>query len=184
MDKKAQWAAPMKVRDDPRFPDEPAVPETDSREPGTDLREPDTDPREQQEWFQRIPEHAREEFRERFRSEEDGPEHVREVRRLTTKRYLIEGAVIAGFCALLVAVGLLGFLFVALGGAAMGAIARAAGLYRFGYAALAAVAYPFLFGLTLTAGGAFQLFHAVIFVSLFSMAGAMHELQRFDSSEI
>ena len=142
------------------------------------------DPREQAEWFCRLPEHAREEYRDRWREQEGGTQKVRETRRQTTKRYLAEGAAITAFCAILVGSGFVALILAALVGGAMGAIARALRLVRFGYAALAAVTYPLLFGLPLSAAGAFQLFHGVIFVTLFAMAGAMHELQRFDSSEI
>ena len=102
------------------------------------------DPREQEEWFHRLPEQAREEMRDRWRAHEHGTQKVRETRRLTTKRYVTEGAAIAAFCAVLVGAGIFGLILAALVGGVMGAIARAARLTRFGYGALAAVAYPFL----------------------------------------
>ena len=142
------------------------------------------DPREEAEWFCRLPEHAREEYRDRWRVQEVGTQKVQETRRQTTTRYVVEGTAITVFCAILIGPGFWTLILAPLVGGAMGAVARALRLLRFGYGALAAIVYPLFFVVPLTAAGAFQLFHGVIFVTLFAMAGAMHELQRFDSSEI
>ena len=84
------------------------------------------DLREQEEWFHRLPEHAREEMRDRWRAQQAGTQKVRETRRLTTKRYVAEGAAIAAFCAVLAGSGFFGLILAALVGGVMGAIARAA----------------------------------------------------------
>ena len=71
------------------------------------------DLREQEEWFHRLPEHAREEMRDRWRAQEAGTQKVRETRRLTTKRHVVEGAAIAAFCAVLAGSGIYGLIFAA-----------------------------------------------------------------------
>ena len=46
------------------------------------------DPREQQEWFQRLPQHAQDEFRDKWLEDAERMEEILERRRDTHRRYI------------------------------------------------------------------------------------------------
>ena len=144
------------------------------------------DTREAEEWFQRLPPHAQEEFRGNWRKEERGG-HTREARiQETTKRYLIEGALLFVIFEILFTNMTLISLALGIGmGVGMGHLCRCRRFGRYGFSVTGAVFYVALFGiLPFQWGGGLSPSGFVIFVVLAGAAGVMHEVQRFDGSEV
>jgi len=134
------------------------------------------DPREESEFFQGLPEEAKEEFRERWRKEEGRHEKSRELRNYTWKIHMAEMAgcfVFFHMFAIFANPWMLPAAIVA--GAATGA---AAALLKAGttlYPVLAAVGYA--------ASGGRNPFALLALVSLAAMIGYMHRLRRFEGTE-
>ncbi|MFI5402051.1 MAG: hypothetical protein ACHQ1G_03870 [Planctomycetota bacterium] len=141
--------------------------------------------REQAEWFARLPEHAKEELRDRWRAQEGvrGDQVLR--RKETSYRWVAEGAVLFFLAvAVLQMPSRLGLILAAVIGAAIG---RVAALVK---------PPPLLYGVVFAAVyavfGAFSGFRNFVFGVLsipivFGVAAALgttHRLQRFDSSEL
>ena len=136
------------------------------------------DPREQEDWFARLPDEAKDELRDRWRMEE-GKAPVQAQRRMTTlNRYVLEGLILFGTMELLFGTTLSCLLAAVVGGIAGYVAGRIrSGSMRQGI--VFAVAYmplllvvprPNLFGLLLVASAG-------------SLLGSMHNIQRFDGSE-
>lgn len=136
------------------------------------------DPREQQPWFQRLPRHAQEEMRAKWRAAEGATEAQAQRRRRTNLRYVLEGMALLAVTE---------FLFsppeIILTAAAFGAFAgglaawRRAGPYM--YSAIAFWVYLLFF--LLTPGG--NIFGYIFFVGTCTAAGAIHMLRQSDGSE-
>ena len=138
------------------------------------------DPREQEASFQRLPPHAQEEFRERWRDDEDASEERKQRRHDTTVRYLVEGVLL--FCGTLFFFRSISFftgLEAMVAGAAMGFVWRYFRMGQWGFTMVAGVFYFFYFGVL-----GFNPFEFITFISLAAGLGAMHEFQRFDGSEL
>jgi hypothetical protein len=144
------------------------------------------DARETAPLFARLPEHAKEDLRDRWRAAE-GSRAEQVVRRgETSHRWVVEGAAL--FC---VSVGLfqtpsrLELLFAALAGAGIGWAAARAKPPPLLYGVLFATAYTFFGAVT---GGFGGLLYAVFSLGIvFGVAMALaatHRLQRFDSTEL
>jgi hypothetical protein len=141
--------------------------------------------RERAEWFARLPEHAKEELRDRWLAQEGvrGDQVLR--RKETAYRWVVEGAVLFFLAvALLQTPSRLGLILAAVIGAAIG---RVAALVK---------PPPLLYGVAFSAVyamfGAFSGFRGLVFgilsvpivLGLAAALGTTHRLQRFDSSEL
>jgi len=141
-------------------------------------REPDA--REETEWFRRLPEHAKEEFRERWRAEEGRTDRQLERRRHTEIRYLVEGVMLFAFLEFVfigLSAGRLLLLFVP--GLALGWICFRIRADRWRYAAVALPFHLAVYGIF----GLFAAWHLVVFLCVAAALGFGHELQRADGSE-
>lgn len=134
------------------------------------------DPREESEFFQGLPEEAKEEFRDRWRREEGRHEEVRELLRYTWKVYIAE---MAGCFVFFHVFGILHspviFLVAVVAGGLTGAVAAAAHA--------GPLLYPVIAGVGYVLSGGFNPFAAVGLVSLASMLGFVHRLRRFEGME-
>ena len=138
------------------------------------------DPREEADWFQRLPEHAKEEFRERWRVVAGRTEQQIDRRRSTEVRYLVEGVMLFA---------LLEFLFIGLSatrllllmvpGLALGWICHKIRADRWRYVAVALPLYFAVYGIF----GLFAIVHFIVFVCVAAGLGLSHELQRADGTE-
>jgi hypothetical protein len=140
---------------------------------------PDT--REKEGWFRRLPPDAQQDFRRRWREEERRDEHLRERRRATEVRYLVEGVMLFALLEFFffgLSAGRLLLLFVP--GLAFGWICARLRAGRMKYMIAGAVAYFAVYGLF----GLFAIWHFIVFVGLAGALGAVHELQRCDGSEL
>jgi hypothetical protein len=142
------------------------------------VREPDA--REEADWFQRLPEHAKEEYRARW-NDSDGLDSQRvERRKASQARYVIEAF------ALFV---LLEFAFfgihvtrlftLAVPGLALGWIAHRVRANIWKYVAVAIPIYLVVYG-TL---GVLMIGHFIVFVCLAATLGFTHEMLRADGTE-
>jgi len=134
------------------------------------------DEREESEFFQRLPEQAQEEMRERWRREEGRHGDVIELRKQTWKIFMAEMAgcfVFFHFFGILSNPALI--LLAIAGGGLTGAVAAAV---RAG-----PLLYPAIAGIGYVATGGSNVFAAVGLVSFASMLGFVHRLQRFDGLE-
>lgn len=143
------------------------------------------DPRERVEWFTRLPDHAKEELRDRWRAQEGvhGEQVVR--RKDTSHRWAAEGA---GLFFLSVALLLMPTRLELLLGAVLGA--------AIGYTASRVKPSPLVYGLVVSAAylafGACTGFRNLVFgilsaplILCVAMALSMtHKIQRFDSTEL
>ena len=135
------------------------------------------DPREQAEAFQRLPEAAKEEIRDAWRRADGTHVEMRLLRRDSIRAYVIEMAVLFVFFELFT---LLRHPFVMLPAALIGALTGwAAGKLRAGQ-----TSYPFISGagyvlLTLIGAGG-NVFAFVALISLSSLLGFSHQMQRAD----
>jgi hypothetical protein len=142
------------------------------------VREPD--PREQAEWFRNLPDHAKEEFRERWRIQEGRAERQVERRRSTEVRYLVEGVMLFAvleFFFFGLSAGRL--LLLAVPGIALGWICYRirAGCWR--YVAVAAPFHLAVYG----ALGLIMVGHFIVFVCVAAALGFTHEMLRADGTE-
>lgn len=143
------------------------------------------DAREEAEWFQRLPDHAKEDLRERWRTQEGEGRHQKKRRKRTTRVYVVESTVIFLLLEILLhSPTWISALAAPLFGAATG---LAAGLLRSNgptYASLFSAGY-LLFGAT--AGGrhfAYYLLSVLIVLCIGSALGVSHRLQKFDGSDL
>jgi hypothetical protein len=142
------------------------------------VQEPDA--REQTPMFRSLPEHAKEEFRERWRAQ-DGRTERQVKRRIGTEvRYVIEGVMLFA---------LLEFLFFGLGvgrlalltvpGIAMGWICHKIRADRWRYVGVAFLFYVAVYG----AFGLFLVGHFIVFIGVAAGLGFTHEMLREDGTE-
>lgn len=141
--------------------------------------------RERAEWFARLPDHAKEEIRDRWRAQEGVRGHQVQRRKETSHRWVVEGAALFFLSvAILQMPSRLGLVLAAVIG---GAIGRVAALVKPG---------PLVYGIVFSAAcaifAAFSGFRNLVcgIISIpivFGLAAALgttHRLQRFDSSEL
>jgi hypothetical protein len=141
------------------------------------VREPDA--REDADWFERLPEHAKEEYRTRWNAADGRDSERLERRKASQVRYLIEGV------ALFVLLEFVFFgmhvtrlLMLVVPGLALGWIAHRIRANRWNYAAVAVPTYLVVYGL-----GALRLGHFIVFVCLAAALGFTHEMLRADGTE-
>ena len=134
------------------------------------------DPREHSEFFQGLPEHAKEEFRDRWRRDEGRHEEIRDLRRYTWKLHI--GEMVACFVFFHI-FGILHhpliFVVAVVAGGLTGAVAAA---LRAG-----PLLYPVIAGVGYVLSGGLNPFAAVGLVSLASLLGFVHRLRRFEGLE-
>lgn len=138
------------------------------------------DPRELEAWFQRLPEHARDEFRARWRVEETRLEDHRLRRRGTTTRYLVEGVALYVVPLLVLSDVSLGVLLPCVGiGLAVGFLAARVRAGTFAYPGFALAGYVAI----VLATGYLNILAFIFYVSFGALLGLGHSLQRYDGSE-
>lgn len=147
-------------------------------QPGPSLREPDA--REQAEWFRNLPEHAKEEFRVRWRAEE-GRDELRFARRRATEvRYIVEGFMLFAVLEFLFfGLGLGRLLLLTVPGTLLGWISFRIRANIWKYVAVAFPLYLAVYG----AFGLIMVGHFIVFICLAACLGYSHEMQRADGSE-
>jgi hypothetical protein len=143
------------------------------------------DPREQVEWFGRLPEHAKEELRERWRGQEGTRGDQKRRRKDTTLRWILEGGALLLLAeAVLQKPTLLGLALASAAGAAVG---WAGALLKPGalrYGVLVALVYA-VFGAV--AGSRHMAYYVISLPIIFGVAAALgttHRVQRFDGTEL
>lgn len=144
------------------------------------------DPREQEEWFQRLPEHAKREFREKWSEKEAFVPAHRAKRARTLKRHVLEGAIffpIVYWMYFPLYFG--GFIRALVVGAGLGFVAwrMRAGPHQWGLlGGLAYVLFHYWFvGSLLFGFGA--VFGLVVFTFGSAAIGVGHVLHRYDMTE-
>ena len=138
------------------------------------------DPREQEAWFQQLPPHAQEGCRERWRDDEDASKDRKQRRHDTTVRYLVEGVLLfSGTLFFFRSISFTTSLTAMMAGAAMGAVWRYFRMGQWGFTMVAGVFYFLYFGVF-----GLNPFEFMIFITLAAGMGAMHQIQRFDGSEL
>jgi len=138
------------------------------------------DAREQADWFERLPEHAKSEFRERWRAESGRSEKLRERRRSTDVRYLVEGVLLfAGLEFFFFGLGAGRLLLLVLPGGLLGWICSRIRANRWTYVLVAVAFYFGVYGLL----GLFAVGHFIVFVCVAAALGFTHEMLRADGSE-
>ena len=142
------------------------------------VRDPET--REEAEWFQRLPEHAKEEFRARWRVEGGRTERQIERRRGTEVRYLIEAIMLFAVLEFLFfGLGVGRLLLLAVPGLALGWICNKIRADRWRYVGVAVPIYFAVYG----AFGLFAVGHFIVFICVAAALGFTHEMLRADGSE-
>jgi len=142
------------------------------------VREPDA--REQAPWFRDLPEHAKEEFRERWRAEEGRAELRLARRRSTEVRYIVEGVMLFAVLEFLFfGLGVGRLLLLTVPGTLLGWVAHRIRADRWRYLALAIPLYVVVYG----AFSLFAVWHFVVFSGLAAALGFSHEMLRADGSE-
>jgi hypothetical protein len=143
------------------------------------------DPREEEEWLHRLPEHARDELREVWRTQEGQGRLQKFRRKETTKTYVVEAAVVFMVLELLLQSPTRYHLLAAgIFGAAAGALAALVRASAPSYALFFTTVY-LLFGFV--AGSrhwAYYVLASLIVMCLGAMLGRMHTLQKFDGSDL
>jgi len=138
------------------------------------------DPREEAEWFQRLPEHAKAEFRERWRAESGRNEQQHARRRRTEVRYLVEGVLLFAVLEfLMIGAGAGRLLFLVVPGGLLGWICSRIRANRWTYVGVGVAFYFAVYGLL----GLFALGHFIVFVCVATALGFTHEMLRADGSE-
>ena len=167
---------------------------TETEEPGEFVDEgnvtiiPDDrmeDPREQTEWFTRLPDHAKDEFRELWRIQDGEGKHQRMRRKHTTHHYVLEmGGIVAVFALVLESPTFLGFLLAFVFGAVAGylaALVRAANnLYAF-FLVTGWLLWGACFG---QLDIAFRLMSLLIVTGIGKALGMTRRMQKFDGSQL
>lgn len=136
------------------------------------------DPREQQKWFLRLPEHAKQDLRARWRAAEGRTASGKRRRSGTFYRYVFESAGVFAV-AQLVFFGAMAALQGAVYGALAGAAAAKLRAGTFLYGFIGAAAYGIYAGST--PWGHFLGF--IFYIGLCAMLGLVHVLQRADGTE-
>jgi len=138
------------------------------------------DAREEAEWFQRLPEHAKSEFRERWRAERGRSEKQLERHRRSEVRYMVEGVLLfAGLEFLFFGLSAGRLLVLAVPGVLLGWICSRIRANRWTYAGVGVVFYLVLYGLL----GLFAVGHFIVFLCVAAALGFTHEMLRADGSE-
>lgn len=146
--------------------------------PAPPVREPDA--REEAEWFQRLPPHAQEEMRERWRLQAGRTEQLAQRRRGAEVRYVIEGWMLFAFLEMLFfGLSVNRLLLLAVPGVALGWVAHRirADLWR--YMVVAVALYFAVYGLL----GLIALGHFIVFTCAAAAIGFTHEMLRADGTE-
>lgn len=140
----------------------------------------ESDAREEAPWFRNLPEHAKEEFRGRWRAEEERAERRIERRRSNEIRYVVEGILLFA---------LLEFLFFGLGagrlllltlpGAILGWVCHRIRADQWKYVGVAFPLYLAVYG----ALGVLAIGHFIVFLCVATALGFSHEMRRADGSE-
>lgn len=142
------------------------------------VQEPDS--REDAEWFRRLPDHAQEEYRQRWRAQAGRAERQIDRRKSTEIRYLVEGVILFAFLEFVfVGLSMTRLALLAIPGIALGWICHKIRADRWRYMAVAIVFHPFVYGLL----GLFALTHFIVFVCVAAAIGYSHELMRADGTE-
>jgi hypothetical protein len=142
------------------------------------VREPDA--REQASWFRNLPEHAKEEFRERWRAEEGRAELRLARRRSTEVRYIVEGVMLFAVLEFLFfGLGVGRLLLLAVPGTLLGWISYRIRANIWKYVAVAFPLYLAVYG----AFGLIMVGHLVVFVCVAAALGFSHEMLRADGTE-
>ena len=137
---------------------------------------------ENQEWFQRLPEHARDDMRAVWEKRKGQSAEQQERRRRTTKRYLIEGP-----CLFVAVVGLFftmnvsALLFAAVVGGGVGAVAARRRACTYQYGAFSAIGYVAYSGLFI---GGLSIFPFLFVTAFGALLGLGHQLNRYDFTEL
>jgi len=143
------------------------------------------DPREQTEWFARLPDHAKDEFREMWRIEEGQGKHQKLRRKHTTHQYVVEMAGVVAFFAILCdSPSLVGILFAPIVGGAAGFLAASLRASNWLYAVILTAGW-------LTWGAFFSELHFVfrmisllLVVSIGYAIGTTRRTQKFDGTQL
>lgn len=143
------------------------------------------DPREQEEWFTRLPEHAKEDFREAWRVQEGEGRHQKMRRKHTTHHYVIEMAAVNAVLAIVLdSPTFLGLLFAAGFGAVAGLAAAALrasnNVYAF-FLVFAWLSWGAFFG---QLHFAYRMISLLIVVGIGMAIGATRRMQKFDGSQL
>ena len=146
--------------------------------PQPPVREPDT--REQASWFHNLPDHAKEEFRERWRADDGRAERLIERRRGTELRYLVEGIMLFAVLEFLFfGLGVGRLLLLTVPGTLLGWIAHKIRADRWRYVAVAFPLYLLVYG----AFGVLAVGHFIVFICAATALGLTHEMLRSDGTE-
>lgn len=142
------------------------------------VREPDA--REDADWFERLPEHAKQEYRARWHGESDRDAERLERRKASQVRYMIEGFLLF----VLLEFSFFGMhvtrLFtLAVPGLALGWLAHRIRANIWKYVLVAIPIYVVVYA----ALGALALGHFIVFVCLAATLGFTHEMLRADGTE-
>jgi len=142
------------------------------------VREPDV--REQASWFRNLPDHAKEEFRERWRAEEGRAEFRFARRRSTEVRYIVEGFMLFAVLEFLFfGLGVGRLLLLTVPGILLGWISYRIRANIWKYMAVAFPLYLAVYG----AFGLVMVGHFIVFICVAAGLGFSHEMQRADGSE-
>lgn len=142
------------------------------------VQEPDA--REQAPWFRNLPDHAKEEFRERWRAQEGRTDRQLQRRKGTEVRYVIEGIMLFAVLEFLffgLSVGRLALLTVP--GTLLGWISYKIRADIWRYVAVAFPLYLAVYG----ALGLFAVGHFIVFICGAAALGFTHEMLRADGTE-
>lgn len=143
------------------------------------------DAREEHEWLHRLPEHARDDLREAWRTQEGEGRKQKKRRKETTKVYVVEAAIAFMVLeVLLQAPTLLSLVAAGLFGAAAGGVAA---LFRSNAPSYGLVFTTFYMLFGIVAGSrhpAYYMLAGLIVLCIGVMLGRMHTLQKFDGTEL
>ncbi len=143
------------------------------------------DAREQVEWFQKLPEHAKEDIRDAWRRADGEHRLQRERRRHTSKVYVWEAAVAFVVLELvLMSPNFMNLVLALIFGAVAGALTA---LFRSSAGSYCIIFTSFYIAFGLTSGSnhfAYYVLGGVIVACIGAMLGRMHTLQRFDGTEL
>jgi len=148
--------------------------------PRTELQVEEQDPRESADWFRRLPEHAQEDMRQRWKIAAGASRRQIERRKATEIRYLVEAVILFAVCEwMLVGLTISRLFLLVVPGVALGWICHKIRADRWRYPLVAVAFYVATYGLL----GMYAPWHFVVFVCFASAIGFSHEMQRADGSE-
>jgi len=170
------------------------VPKADEPAPSAQTEEPAVfaipedridDPREQVPWFGRLPEHAKEDLRERWRAQAGAAGEQKERKRVTKRRWVAEAAAVFFLAeAVLQSPSLPGLAVATTVGVAVG---WAGALLKPGplrYGAIAAVAWVLFGAFAGSRHLAYYVISIPIVLCVAAAFGVSHRLDRFDATEL